>query len=187
MSDLTPKQLLFAGEYLVDLNAGKAAIRAGYAEAGSRKTGFENLQNEKIQDLIAQAMEKRAKRTHVSQDRVICELARIAFCDPSKVMKWGPAGVKLIESSELAEDDVASVAEVSQTETQYGGSLRVKQHDKVKALELLGKHLGLFKEIHEHSGLNGLPIQVASVNADVSDAEAMAAYLEMLSTKAKDD
>ena len=74
------------------------------------------------------------------------ELARIAFGDPRRVMSWGPGGVKLRPSAELADEEAAIVAEVGETTTEKGGSLRVKTVDKLGALRLLAQHLGMLGE-----------------------------------------
>ncbi len=73
-------------------------------------------------------------------------------------MAWGPDGVKLIDSKDLSDDDAAMVAEVSETVTKDGGSLKVKSHDKVRALELLGKHLGIFVDKIEMKDMTPTPV-----------------------------
>ena len=82
----------------------------------------------------------------MTADRVVLELARVAFGDPRRVMSWGPGGVRLRPSAELADEEAAIVAEVGETTTKEGGSLRVKTVDKLGALRLLGQHLGMFGE-----------------------------------------
>ena len=74
----------------------------------------------------------------MTADRVVLELARVAFGDPRRVMSWGPGGVRLRPSAELADEEAAIVAEVGETTTKEGGSLRVKTVDKLGALRLLG-------------------------------------------------
>ena len=101
---------------------------------------FKKLQSQK---LSRQA--KRAQRVEITADRVVAELAKIAFADPRDLMEWGPSGVKFKNSADLMEEQAASVAEVTETITQGGGSIRLKKYDKLKALELLGKHLGMFE------------------------------------------
>lgn len=81
---LTPKEERFVEEYLVDCNATQAAIRAGYSEKTARAIGHELLQRPHIQDAIARAKQARSKRTEVTIDRVVRELARIAFFDPRR-------------------------------------------------------------------------------------------------------
>lgn len=149
---LTAKQATFVAEYLVDLNATQAAIRAGYSADSADVIGSENLGKPEIAEAVERAMEARAARTGVTQDRVVQELARIAFGDMRKVTTWGPAGVSLVDSSTLDDDDAAMVAEASETTSKEGGSLKVKAHDKVRALELLGRHLAMFTDKVEHGG-----------------------------------
>ena len=141
---LTPKQRRFVEEYLIDLNATAAAIRAGYSEKYANRSGPSLIvKNSLVADAIRVAKAKRSARTEVTQDRVILELARIAFLDPRKVFKWGPEGVTLLPSDGLTEDEAAAVCEVSQTFSDTGGSIKGKVHDKIKALDLLCKHLGI--------------------------------------------
>jgi len=149
---LTPKQERFAAEYLVDLNATQAAIRAGYSPKTAGAQGEQLLRNVRISTAVSKAMAKRAQATGVTAERVIKELARVAFADPRGILEWGPDGVKLRKSADLTDDQAAAVAEVSESRTAAGGTLKAKMHDKVRALELLGKHLGLFTDKLEHSG-----------------------------------
>ena len=156
---LTPKQAEFVRQYLVDLNATQAAIRAGYSEKTAYRIGAELLQKTSVAEAIATAQAKREQRTEITADRVVSELAKIAFADPRELMEWGPEGVKLKDSAELTEEQAASVAEVSETTTKDGGSLRLKKHDKVKALELLGRHLGMFTDKVKNEISGGLEIK----------------------------
>lgn len=155
---LTDKQAAFVAEYLVDLNATQAAIRAGYSERTAYRIGAELLQKTSVAEAIAAGQAKRAQRVEITADRVVAELAKIAFADPRDLMEWGPDGVKLKASADLTEEQAASVAEVSETTTKDGGSLKLKKHDKVKALELLGRHMGMFKDKVENEISGGLVI-----------------------------
>lgn len=141
---LTPKQALFVQEYLVDLNATRAAIRAGYSKKTACRIGGELLTKTCVAESIQKAQEERSKRVELSQDKVLEELARIAFSDPRAVVTWSEHGVVIKDSTTLTDDEAATVSEVSRTETKDGGTTRIKQYDKLKALELLGKHLGIF-------------------------------------------
>jgi phage terminase small subunit len=143
---MTPKQKLFIGEYLIDLNATQAAIRAGYSKKNATRIGPELLGKTCVSEAIAAAIAERSKRTQVTADRVVQELARIAFMDTRQIFTWGPGGVVLRSSGELTEDEAAIVSEVSETTSKDGGSIRAKRFDKLKALELLGKHLGMFTD-----------------------------------------
>ncbi|KAF5089802.1 Terminase small subunit [anaerobic digester metagenome] len=156
---LTPKQAEFARQYLVDMNATQAAIRAGYSEKTAYSIGAGLLHKASVAEAIAAAQAKREKRTEITQDKVVAELARIAFGNARDVMDWGPSGVTLKSSGELTDDQAASVAEVSETTTREGGSLKLKRHDKVKALELLGRHLGMFTDKVKNEISGGLEIK----------------------------
>lgn len=144
MAELTPKQRTFVSEYLVDLNATQAAIRAGYSKKTAGTMAQRLIAKSHIREAIKAAQSRREKRTEITQDRVLNELARVAFGNPRAVMSWGPGGLTLRNSADLTEDEAALVAEVRETTTKDGGSLALKTHDKMKALELLGKHLGMF-------------------------------------------
>ena len=141
---MTPKQAMFVQEYLIDLNATRAAIAAGYSKKTAKQIGQENLTKPDVKKAIDEAISERGKRTEITQDRILRELARIAFADPRKIFDWGPGGVTLKDSASLSNDDAAAVAEVSQTITDSGGSTKGKMYDKQRALELLGRHLGMF-------------------------------------------
>ena len=141
---MTPKQRRFVEEYLVDLNATGAAKRAGYSAKSARTRGYRLLQNPEVAAAVAKAQDKRTARTQVSADRVVTELAKVAFGDPRRLLSWGPGGVVLRDSSELTEAEAALVSEVSETRTAAGGTRKVKLHCKLTALNALGKHLGLF-------------------------------------------
>lgn len=153
MAGLTPKQRKFVAEYLVDLNATRAAIRAGYSAKTADRIGPELLGKTCVREAVEAAQKRREKRTEITQDRVLNELARVAFGNSRAVMSWGPEGLVLRNSDELTEDEAALVSEVRETTTKDGGSMALKTHDKMKALELLGKHLGMFdKKQEDQSG-----------------------------------
>lgn len=178
MAKLTPKQLRFVDEYLIDLNATQAAIRAGYSAKTAAQIGERLLRKVEIQAALSERMKEREQRTEITQDMVVAELAKIAFSDQRKVMTWGLSGVKLRDSESLTEDDAAIVSEVSETITAAGGSLKLKTHDKVKALELLGKHLGMFKDKVEITGKNGGPVESQTVIVDEAAIQAAVAKLQ---------
>ena len=140
---LTPRQSRFVQEYLIDLNATNAAIRAGYSLSSADTLGPRLVRNSGVAAAIESAMVARVERTKVSQDSVITELASIAFSDMRMFAEWGPNGVVLKNSTDSGVES-GCVAEVNHTVSSGGGSLKIRLHDKVRALELLGKHLGLF-------------------------------------------
>lgn len=143
---MTRKRDRFVKEYLIDLNATQAAIRAGYSPKTANEQGARLLANVSVQEAIAKAMAERSKRTGISQDRVIQELARIAFVNPQNVINPKDASVK----ADATEDDLACIqsVKVKTMDGAKGKSVEreVRLNDKMKALELLGKHLGMFKD-----------------------------------------
>lgn len=142
MPRLTPKQARFVEEYLVDLNATQAAIRAGYRQQHAGIIGFENLTKPYIRDAIEAAQRERSARTGVTADRVVQEIARVAFSSMSDVMTWGPSGAKVRPDDEITQEAAAAIAEISETHA----GVKVKLHSKVAALEQLAKHVGLYND-----------------------------------------
>ncbi|MBE6051881.1 MAG: terminase small subunit [Clostridium sp.] len=146
MAKLTAKQKRFCEEYLIDLNATQAAIRAGYSVDSAGDIGSENLKKPDIRACIEKAMAERSKRTGINANRVIMELAKIALVNPKNVIDFTKAGVK----HDALDEDLAAVqsVKVKEMNTEKGDSIEreVRLYDKTKALELLGKHLGMFKE-----------------------------------------
>lgn len=143
-SGLTAKQARFVEEYLVDLNAAAAARRAGYTHKRSEAVGYDLLTKTDIQAAIEAAQKERSARTGITADRVIAEIAKIAFADPRKVMAWGPGGIELVDSAALSDADAAIVSEVSESISQSGSSVKIKLHSKLDALEKLAKHVGVY-------------------------------------------
>ena len=148
---LTPKKLRFCEEYPIDLNGTKSAIRAGFSERTARSAAARLLSDVNVQDQIAIVMAKMSKRTEVTQDRVVAELAKLGFYDIRKAVRWGgipdvtPEGehiypVEMIPSEDLDDDTAAAISEVSLT----AQGVKIKMSDKLAALEKLGKHLGMF-------------------------------------------
>ena len=164
---LNPKQARFVEEYLVDCNGTQAAIRAGYSKKTANEQSSALLAKPHIQDALKIGLHAKSERAGITAERVLQELARVAFGTPRDLMTWGANGVVLKESETLTEDQVAQVSEVSESESQFGGSLKIKRHDKVKALELLGRHLGMFKDKLELGGPGGAPVPVAVVPSDI--------------------
>lgn len=141
---LTAQQQRFVEQYLIDLCATQAAIRAGYSVRSADTLGPRLVRNSGVAAAIESAVAERVKRTNVSQDSVIAELSAIAFSNMRTYAEWGPDGVELKDSAFLDGVEASCVAEVSQTRTAGGESLKFKLHDKVAALKLLGQHVGLF-------------------------------------------
>lgn len=142
--ELTAKQQAFVQEYLIDLNATQAAIRAGYSPSSAGAIGDENLKKPEIKDEIDKAIAERSKRTGITADRVLRELARIAFSDTTRAVSVNSRGsVELMPTDLLSDDDRACISEISGTTTKDGGTIKLKFYDKLRALDILAKHLKL--------------------------------------------
>lgn len=138
---LTEKQKRFVEEYLVDLNATQAAIRAGYSQKTAEVIGYENLRKPQIAEAISKAIGSRSARTEITQDMVLRELAAIGFSRTTDFVKITQDGyVKLMPTDGLSDEQQRAVASIK--EGKYGVELRL--HDKLGALQLIGRHIGMF-------------------------------------------
>lgn len=146
MAKLTEKQQRFIDEYLIDLNATQAAIRAGYSVKTAKDIGCQNLAKLNIQQAISEKMAERSKRTGVNQDRIVLELAKIAFVNAADVIDSDDATIKAGATA----DDTAAIQSVKvkviPTKEGEGVEREIRLNDKLKALELLGKHLGMWND-----------------------------------------
>ena len=174
MTELTPKQTRFVEEYLIDLNATQAAIRAGYSEKTAYSIGQENLKKPEIAAAVDSALAERSQRTQITADMVLAELARVGFSNIRHYVNWNESAVELTPSDALTEDATRCVAEISQSVTNAGATVRFKLHDKVGALEKIGRHLGMFKDKLEVTGKDGGPI-VTKEQRDATVAAALSA------------
>ena len=154
MTELSNKQLRFADEYLVDLNATQAAIRAGYSQRTARTTGSRLLRNPAVAHAVAQRQARISNHLFVTAERVVLEYARLAFADMRDYMRFAENGDVLLDWSAMPEDATKAILEVTQDIYNEGrGSAqrevkrtKFKLHDKRGALDALAKHLGLFRE-----------------------------------------
>lgn len=145
MAKLTPKQQRFVDEYLIDLNATQAAIRAGYSPKYADREGHRLVENSRVSAAISLAMAERSRRTGVSADRVLQELAKIAFVNAADVI--GSDGSL---QNGARRDDTAAIQSIKlkaiPTEDGVVFEREVRLYDKIRALELLARHLGLFND-----------------------------------------
>lgn len=154
---MTQKQKIFCEEYLIDLNATQAAIRAGYSPKAAKEEGSRLLTNANVRACVDRALAERSKRTGVTADRVVRELARVAFVNPTEVVDTDKATVL----PNASEDDTAAIAsvKVKVVDGDFSSVEReIKFADKLKALELLGKHLGMYTDNVNISGDMGVQI-----------------------------
>ncbi len=145
---MTPKRERFVEEYLVDLNATQAAIRAGYSAKTACSIGEEILRFPEVQARLTQRMQERAERTEITQDRVLKELGRLAFLD---IRKAFDATGNLKPVHELDDETAAAIAglevsEITAGEVTIGNLKKIKLSDKKGALELIGRHLRMWND-----------------------------------------
>ena len=145
---VTPKQARFVDEYLIDLNATQAAIRAGYSEKTSRQIGEQNLTKLVIKEAIAERMKAREQRTEITQDRVLKELARLAFLDIRKAFdeSGNLKHIKDLDDETAAAIAGMEVSEINKGDEQIGNLKKIKLSDKKGALELIGRHLRMWND-----------------------------------------
>lgn len=162
---LTAKQHRFVQEYLVDLNATQAAIRAGYSAKRADAIGYENLRKPEIAAAVAESMKAREARTHITQDRVLQELARIAFFDIRKLYREDGT---LKTPTELDDDAAAVLAgiDVIEMASEEGAApmatKKAKVFDKGTALTLAMRHLGMLNDKLGLSAPGGGPIETVT-------------------------
>lgn len=151
---LTPKQQRFVAEYLVDLNATQAAVRAGYSAKTAAVIGVENLRKPNVAEAITERQAKLAAKHDITLDRIVAELAKIGFANMGDYMRVGANGDPYLDFSKLTREQTAALAEVTVEDFVDGRGedarevkrVKFKLWDKRAALVDLGKHLGLFDD-----------------------------------------
>jgi len=142
---LTDKQKRFVEEYIIDLNAKQAAIRAGYSEKRAGEIGYQLLQKTTVENAIKLAMDSREKRTNISADRVLLEIARLAFNDPRAIFDKNGALLPIKKWSDQSAAAISSVKVTAliQDGEKIGETQEIKFWDKNRSLDMAAKHLGL--------------------------------------------
>ena len=169
---MTEKQKIFADEYLIDLNATRA-YRVAYPSVKTDETAAEAaarmLRNVKVQEYISDRMQERQQRTEVTQDMVVRELAAIAFSratDYVEIRNNGVYSTVVIKPTEdLTDQQISAIAGIKEG----ANGIEVKLNSKEKALELLGRHLGMWND--------KLYIKTPAIDDSIKEMEA---YFEQL-------
>ncbi len=145
---LLEKREMFCREYLIDLNATQAAIRSGYSPKTAKSQGQRLLTKADVQERLQELRLKRMEKVEISADRVLDELSKMAFADISTMLNVSENGtVSLKTIDKLSPEQTAAIQEVSEYETDRGlRRFRFKMHDKLKALELIARHLGMLTD-----------------------------------------
>lgn len=142
---LSEKVKSFCKEYVVDFNGAAAARRVGYSKRRAKVRASELLSDTVVQKYLHEIISKRDNTVAITADRVLREISRIAFADPSGYFTLDSSGKpKMKELHDLTADQRAAVAEFDIV------TKKLKLYDKLNALEKLGKHLKLFTELHEN-------------------------------------
>lgn len=157
---LNVKQQRFVDEYLIDLNATQAALRAGYSPLTSYAQGARLLKHAEVAKAIAERQGKLIEKTGITQERVLNELALIGFSNMQDYMRVGYDGDPTLDWSNLTREQAAALSEVTVDEYKDGRGedardvkrVKFKLSDKQNALVNIGKHLGMFKDQVHHSG-----------------------------------
>ena len=162
MANLTPKQQRFVEEYLIDLNATQAAIRAGYSEKTAKSIGQENLTKPDIQKAIEEAQNKRQEQTQIDAAYVLKRLVEIDQMDVLDIMDDQMKIRPVNEWPKVWRQYVVNLENLELSDGE-GCFKKIKWPDKVKNLELLGRHVsvGAFKDKIEHSGDPSNPINMS--------------------------
>lgn len=171
---LTAKQELFCNEYLIDLNATQAAIRAGYSVDTAKQMGCENLAKPYLNEYIVELKAIRLKKCEISQENVLKELAKIGFAD---IRNFYDNEGNLRKPHELDDNSAAALASIDIDEIKeynrdtgtrdvVGITKKIKLHGKVSALDLLGKHLGVFEKDNKQKSTEGLILKINEVITD---------------------
>lgn len=173
MANLTPKQQRFVEEYLIDLNATQAAIRAGYSEKTARDIGCENLAKPNIAKAIEEAQNKRKEQTQIDAAYVLKRLVEIDQMDVLDIMDDQMKIRPVNEWPKVWRQYVVNLENLELSDGE-GCFKKIKWPDKVKNLELLGKHVsvGAFKDKIEHSGDPNNPINMSLKVVFENDGEA---------------
>lgn len=176
---MTPKQEQFVREYLIDANATQAAIRCGYSEKTAYSQGQRLLKNVEVAAAIDAAMQKRAFKTEITAERVLKEIACMAFYDPAELIEIerSPEADEALENAQLSDDGkVITGIRCAQDIKHLPESIRraivgwsydrnqnftIKLADKGKAIDQLARHLSLYNDKLEVSGVDALADRLA--------------------------
>lgn len=165
---MTKKQKIFADEYLIDLNATRA-YRVAYPsvkkDETARANGSRMLTNANVAKYISERMQERQQRTEVTQDMVVKELAAIAFARATDYAAVRGGTVCIKDTDSLSDEQICAIAGIK--EGKFGVEIRL--NDKEKALELLGRHLGMWND--------KLDIKTPAIDDSMKEMEA---YFEQL-------
>jgi phage terminase small subunit len=172
---LNPRHRLFAEKFVIHLNVADAYLAAGYS-AKTRKmaaaNGWNLLKREDIQTYIQELQDRRSQRLEITADRVLQEVARVAFATIGDVTEWKDNKMKVKNSEDLSDDVMAAIAEVSETRAKGSVTVAVKMHQKTRALGQLMKHLGIDVDVNQLiARLRGFDYSIIDNQAQIDEGE----------------
>lgn len=164
--ELTAKQQAFVDEYLLDLNATQAAIRAGYSVKTAEKIGSENLKKPEIQGELDRRKSARSERTQINADWVLTRLAAEAEADIADLYEIDGALKPIHEWPKIWRQGLVAGVEIEEIQVEgvkMGEVKKIKLSDRIKRIELIGKHVRVnaFQDVVQHKGLDGLADRLA--------------------------
>jgi phage terminase small subunit len=166
------RQRRFIAEYLLGGDPRAAAVAAGYAPSTAKRNASVLLRRPSVAAMVRRELDARAERTRIAADRIVLELARVAFSDISRIADWGEGGGLVVRPlAELSEGDRAAVARI----TRHGGHVSIALHDKIRALDALGKY---FKLWGKHADTLGPPAVAPGGNLRAAALERARAALK---------
>ncbi len=190
---LDARERRFVEEYIIDLDAPRAALVAGYSATMATTKAYQWVSSSQkkphVYAAVMAAMDKRSKRTEITADRVLRELELLGFSNMQDYMRANEQGDPYLDFSGLTREQAAALAEVTVEDFRDGRGeesrdvrrVKFKLSDKRAALVDIGKHLGMFKERVEHSGPNGGPIETK----DSTASAVIAAKLDEIAARLK--
>ena len=182
---LSAKRQRFVDEYCIDFNGTQAAIRAGYSVNSAAIQAARLLINDNVKRALEERKVEIAEESKLKTSDVIDELKKIAFSDITQVISFNNSKAKIKSSRKLSEDARKVIASVSQTQA----GLTIKMHDKVKALELLGRYLNIFTDRVEVDGCGlGLILNMnAPAQNESKDSECVEVEVDKVSIDSDSD
>lgn len=144
---MNAKQEQFCKEYLIDLNAAKAAKRAGYSEDSAKSIGYELLNTEEISERISHLMAERSERCEVTADEILFELKYVGM---SNIQDYMTDNLEVKPLCDIPKEKAKAIKSIKKTVTEFDGGCKTVVefvlHDKLSGLDKLGRHIGLYNK-----------------------------------------